>query len=188
MWHIHDSSPIKLLYPNGNAYNSLSVTGVFLTFEKVQGEKEQQSVLNDLIHPNDDACSVQTELTTKAIGVHGVSAFTFLLCLLVWMLQLKGSDFLLDLLRLRGKLRSSCSVQRQGLKRWAFWKHKRYDKEVKRVCGLLRRMDLLKGVKIDTLLWWKSDFGRQTVDDVSGFLNSRRKINEWKTKKANQTE
>lgn len=34
------------------------MTDAFLTFEKVQREKEQKSVLNDLIHPDDDACSV----------------------------------------------------------------------------------------------------------------------------------
>lgn len=74
-----------------------------------------------------------------------------------------------------------------GTKRWAFWKHKHYDKKVKRVCGLLRRRKHPRRVKIDTFL-----DGRVTLFDFnkcltksSAFGNlSRRK--EWLKSKESQ--
>lgn len=54
-----------------------------LTFEEMEGEEVEQSVLNDLVNANDDARSVQAELTAEAACVHGD----------VWSFSLLSVDF-----------------------------------------------------------------------------------------------
>lgn len=36
----------------------------------MKSKEKQQRILNNLIHSDDDSCSIQTELTTEATGVH----------------------------------------------------------------------------------------------------------------------